>query len=346
MLRDKAMASLRRAIAAFNDMEDDGRETAVLLHLQHAAEMLVKAGLVERRIKIFDKQTGRSIGFERCLILAGQHLDLDADQRGQLRTIDSLRDDEQHWLAELGEELLYAEVRGTVGVLDGLLEKVFGERLADHLPDRALPITTRPLQNFDVLVDAQYSQVADLLTKGRRRRPQARAMIRGLLGMEAHAAEETRVSERDVNRVERGIREGKSVEQVFPRLRAVTTVLGGEGPNVTVRFTKKGGMPVTYTSTDDPNAAAVRELDLQKKFHWPPNELSKKLGLTPPKGTALRRHLGIDQDESCRYVFEFGSQRHVRYSDNAYTRMRAALDEGVDMQAVWQEHGPRRRAKR
>ncbi len=346
MLREKAMSSLRRSVGAFNAMEDDGRQTAVLLHLQHAAEMLVKAGLVENRVKVLDRQTGRSIGFERCLNFARQHLALNEDQAGQLRAIDSLRDDEQHWLGVLGEELLYAEVRGTVGVLDGLLGSVFNERLADHLPDRALPITTKPLHDFDVLVDRQYSQVADLLTRGRRRRPQARALIRGLLALEGHAAEDTRVSERDVNRVDRAVRNGRPVDEVFPRLRTVTAVVGGQGPSVSVHFTKRGGMPVTYTSADDPSTAAVREVDLQKKYHLSPTQLAEKLGLTPPRSVALRRHLGIDDDPACCHVFEFGSQRHVGFSDNAYRRMTDALASGVDMTVVWAIHGPRRRARR
>jgi hypothetical protein len=138
MLRDKSMASLRRAVSAFNGMEDDGRETAVLLHLQHAAEMLLKAGLVEKRVTIFNKKSGRSEGFDKCLNLARAHLGLDDTQAGQLRAIDSLRDDEQHWLAELAEELLYAEVRGTVGVLDAVMRNAFGSGLADHVPGRAL----------------------------------------------------------------------------------------------------------------------------------------------------------------------------------------------------------------
>jgi len=74
------------------------------------------------------------------------------------------------------------------------------EGLAAHLPDRALPITTAPLDKFEILVDRQYRQITDLLQKGRRRTPEARALVRGLLAMEGHVAEDVRVSERDVNR--------------------------------------------------------------------------------------------------------------------------------------------------
>ena len=37
---------------------------------------------------------------------------------------------------------------------------------------------------------------------------------------------------------------------------------------------------------------------------------------------------------------------HVRNSDNALVTMRQALDDdGIDMRAVWDEHGPRRGSK-
>jgi hypothetical protein len=66
-LKAKSISSMRSAMTAFNSPDDDGRVTRVLLHLQHAFEMLLKAALVQDRMQVFDKKTGRSIGFERCL---------------------------------------------------------------------------------------------------------------------------------------------------------------------------------------------------------------------------------------------------------------------------------------
>lgn len=341
ILRDKAMASVRRAVGAFNAMDDDARHTTVLLHVQHSAEMLIKAALVEKGAKVMDKDTGRSIGFEKCLKRAESTLQLDDNQLGQLRTIDALRDDEQHWLGALDEELLYAEVRGTIEVLDQILHLVFVEGLADHLPDRALPITTKPLDDYDVLIDRQFSQVADLLSGGKRRRPEARAKIRGLLAMEGHAAEDARVSERDVNRVERAIKSGKTLDEVFPRLRTITATVSGDGPAVTVKFSKREGLPVTFAPADDPSATAVREVDLQKKYHWAAKNLADKVGLTAPKAGALRWHLGINNDPACSHVFEFSSQKIPRYSDNALAKMRDALKDGLDMTAVWADYQAR-----
>lgn len=340
-LQRKALSSLKRAISAFNSTDDDGRQTAVLLHLQHAAEMMLKAALTNQQVAVFDKKTGRSLGFDRCLNLAAEHLQLDVSDIGVLRTVDSLRDDEQHWLGDMSEELLFLHARAAVGVLDKAMQTAFGEGLADHLPPRALPITTRPLDDFDVLIDRQYSQISDLLQTGKRRRAEARSLIRGMLAMEGHAAEDVKVSERDVNRVEKGMREGKSLADVFPRLTTVAAAIHTDGPVVTVQFTKKKGAPVHFVRADDPaESAAVREIDLQKKFHWSASELAKKVGLTSPKATALRRHLDIDADPDCVHEFHFGGIKLIQYSDNAYTRMRDALDDpATDMDAIWAEHG-------
>lgn len=58
---------MRRMVAAFNDLDDDGRQTAAMLNVQHAFEMLLKAGC-STKVKVFDKDTG-PIGFEKCLHL-------------------------------------------------------------------------------------------------------------------------------------------------------------------------------------------------------------------------------------------------------------------------------------
>src|SRR5690606_14325632 len=115
----------------------------------------------------------------------------------------------------------------------------------------------------------------------------------------------------------------------------VGTRTDGEGVNLIVHFSRKEGAPVRYIGGDDPaDAAAVRELDLQKKFHLGAAELAQKLGLTQPKAKVLRDHLGIDEDVNCRHVFEFGSAKHPRFSDNAFRRMREALND-LDIEELW-----------
>ncbi len=210
-LKKKALSSMRAAMTAFNSPHDDGRATEVLLRLQHAFEMLLKASLVQGGRSVFDKKTGRSIGFEaairQCQQLAG--LKITDEEAGTLRAVDAMRD-------EVDEGLLYLHARASVTLFDDVLHKVFVERLADHLPLRVLPISVDPPQDFVTLVDREYANVAALLQPGRRARSTARAKLRALLAMEAHVDPDAQVSVSDVNRVEKGVRVGKTRDQVFP----------------------------------------------------------------------------------------------------------------------------------
>lgn len=338
ILKRKAVSSLRTSVGAFNGLSDEGRATTVLLHLQHAFEMLLKASLNQKQIVLFDSKTGRSIGFESAIRQAQQTagIKLTDEEAGTLRAIDAMRDDEQHWYNEVDEGLLYVHVRAGVTLFDDLLSRVFDERLANHLPLRVLPVSTEPPRDFDFLVDREYAKVAELLQPGRRAGAEARARIRTLLAMEAHTEPETRVSDKDVTRVEKGIRDGKARDVVFPRLSGISAAVTGVGVEVQVRFTKKGGMPVTFVA-DGADAAAVRTVDLQNKFHRSAFEMADELGLSRPKAHALRAHLGIDDDPKLTHTFSFGSQHPVRYSDQAFSKMKAAA-ETLDMDAIWASH--------
>jgi hypothetical protein len=340
ILKAKAVASLKRAVTAFNGFDDEGRASGVLRDTHHAFEMLLKAALVENRVEVFDKRFGRSFGFEKCLNVAQGRLGLSDEDAGALRAIGALRDDEQHWHAVISEGLFYTHVRAAATLFDEILQSSFGERLLDHLPHRVLPISAEPPRDVQLLIDEEFTQIAQLLEPGKRRRPEARGRIRSLLAMEAHTAEGVLISKRDVDRVERAIKAGKSRPEVFPRLDEIASEVSGEGVEVKVRFVKKGGLPVRILQSDDPTeAAAVREVDLQAKYHWSATDLATKLGLTGPRGTALRRKLAIDDVSTCRHTFRFGGMSVVRYSDNAYTRMKAGIDE-FNMDEVWAEYRP------
>jgi hypothetical protein len=299
--------------------------------------------------RVFDKKSGRSIGFEAAINQSSQlaGFKLTHDESGTLRAIDALRDDEQHWFNDVSEGLLYLHARAAVTLFDELLFRAFRQRLADHLPNRVLPVSTEAPQDILALVDSEYANIAELLKPGRRARGEARAKIRTLLALEAHVDGDTKVSDSDVNRVEKGIKAGKTRQQVFPKLSPLSAEISGEGLTVKVKIVKQvDALPVRLVRDGDGDvvdAAAVREVDLQKKFHWSPFDLADKLKISRPRATALREHLGIDKDTDCLHVFEFGSQKHPRYSDNALTRMRESTA-NLDMDAIWKSHGPGRRS--
>jgi hypothetical protein len=294
--------------------------------------MLLKAILVQKRVKVFDPGKQTSIGFAKCVNLAGEHCKLTAEEAGLLRAIDALRDAEQHWMVTVPEDMLFLHARGFVTTFDDLLKRVLEDALAEHLPARVLPICTQPPVAFDILVDREYEQVRNLLKPGRRKRDEARGRIRALLAMEGHVADEVDVSEADIDRVEKAIRAGKPRGNVFPRLDGLGTQISGSGATITVRWTKKKdeGAPVRFVPSDDPGeAAAVREIDLQRRYHLSATKLAALLKITIPKSHALRQQLGIDDDQACMHVFTFGKTKHPRFSETALKRMREAMVSGA-----------------
>lgn len=166
--------------------------------------------------------------------------------------------------------------------------------------------------------------------------PRRSTRIRSLLAMEALTTDEVEISEKDIDRIEKAVKAGAEIGKVFPRLITVSTTTSGEGVMLKVHFSKKEGAPVRYVSGDDlEEAAAVREVDIRKKFHMRAADLAKALKLTEPKSKALRWHLGIDDDNDCHYLFEFGKSRFPTFSDNARNRMKQSLADGLDMDTIW-----------
>lgn len=336
-LKLKAVSSLKTSMTAFNSFHDEGRVTTVLLHAQHACEMLLKAVLVQNKQPVFEKNNGKSIGFERCLGICLARHGLTEQEVGVMRAVDRLRDAAQHWFVYVAEDILYLNVRALITAFDSYMKRCLEDELAAYIPARVLPVSTLPPGDFEFLVDREFEVIAELLKPGRRARDEARARIRTLLAMEAVAVDEVEISEADINRIERAVRAGSNVQAVFPRLSTIGTETTGEGVTLTVHFSKKQGAPVRYIGGDDPtDAAAVREIDLRRKFHMGRSDLAKKLKLTQPKAKALRDYLELDSKPDCHHLFEFGKQKIPRYSDNAFRAMKGWAEQN-DIEELWRQ---------
>lgn len=345
VLKAKALSSMMASLRAFNDFGDEGRVTTVLLRTEHAFEMLLKAALVEQRADVFDKKSGKSITLDMAINRArdDKKIRLREGEAGLIRVLAGLRDAEQHWYVSVPEGTLYMHMRGAVTTFGDVLNRSFGERLASHLPHRVMPIGADVPRDFQFLVDQQFDNVAALLRPGRRAGTEARGQIRTLLAMEAHADKDTLVTEKDVDRVYKAVREGKTRGQVFPKLASIGANVAGEGVELQVRFVKHDGLPVRFVpeGTSD-EAAAIRTVDLNKKFHLTSKQIATVLKLSQPRTLALRRHLGIDADPNMAHTFTLGAVQSTRYSDNAMNALKRGVAE-VDLDAVWDAHRPARR---
>jgi len=79
---------------------------------------------------------------------------------------------------------------------------------------------------------------------------------------------------------------------------------------------------------------ALRDIDVQRTFKYGPQALAENLGIDTGRAKALRWHLGIDRDPTCRHDFVFGKMKVPRYSDRAIERMREAIASGANLDGV------------
>jgi hypothetical protein len=184
-LRTKAICSLKIAMPAFNSFDDNGRVTTVLLHLQHACEMLLKAVLAQKRVKVVDKDTGKSVDFEKSLRLCQSHPKLTAEEARVMRAVAPLRDAAQHWYIFVSGNILYMKTWALITAFDAYLKRTLDTDLHTHIPPRVLPVSTKPPGDLEFLIDKEYELINELLRPGARQQDEARAGVRSLLAMEA-----------------------------------------------------------------------------------------------------------------------------------------------------------------
>lgn len=340
-LKLKAIASLKRGLSAFNSCDDDGRVTAVLLHLQHASEMLLKAALSQvGSCELFEK-SGYAISMEKCINHSAQHLRSSDEERGVFRSIDALRDAEQHWYAKVDEETLYLEVQGVATAFDDVLYRTFGERLGDVLPQRVMSVSTQPPpRDLATFFDSQFSQIHGLLRPGLRQRDEALGRIRTLLAMENHGADNGAITQRVVLKAEKAIKAGEDWQRVFPVLATLATAVSGEGPTLRVRFSKSQGPPVRIVKAGQEPAgtvSAITEYNIWERYEFTVAKLAKLLSIGPNYVKALSKHLGLKSDEKMYHQ----EKRHgivlYGYSHAALKAMRDTLAIGIDLKQVYRE---------
>lgn len=348
-LKERALNSLSLAIELFNRPHEAARVEGALIFLQHAFEMLLKAKIWEERGTISEPRSRMSHRFDKCLGIARSDLGLlGEDEARTLSTLDGLRDCAAHNLLTMSEENFYLQVQAGVTLFAELLERAFGEHLADHLPNRVLPISTNPPQDIDVFLDSEFQHIRDLLSPGRHQRAEAHARLRPLLIMEANLQDNPRQpTTAEVARAARSLMVGEDWRAVFPGVAMLRLDTTGNGLTFSVRFTRAPtAAPVRLLRPGEEvgSAALVREVNLLDRYSMGLRQLASNLGLTPPKTLALVQELDLQADEECFKPVRVGRSIFKRYSPKALECLREALP-GVDMDEVWQNYLERRRAR-
>lgn len=348
LLHANALDSLILSIEHFNRPWDRGRISSVLILLDHAFEQLLKAAILHRGGKIRKPRERQTIGFDECVRKAltdGAVKFLSEEQTLVLQEINGLRDAAYHHLIEISEQLLYLQTQAGVTLFRDLLREVFGEELASNLPERVLPLSTTPSLDPVTLFEREVEEVKKLLRPGSRRQLQATARLKALAILDgAVKGERIQPSDTELRKLVKRIRDGLTWEQLFPGIASIQITAEGYGPSLSLRITKKEGIPIQLVKEGAEGSFVVgikrvNELDF---YSLSPTELAAKTDLSLPKALAVIKHLNLKGDEDCFKLIQIGSSRFPRYSPQALDKLKKALP-GLSIEDVWRQHRPRKR---
>lgn len=344
LLLEKACDALVLSIELFNRPHDRGRVSSTLIMLDHGFEMLMKAAILHRGGRIRDKRAKETIGFDACIrrsLSDGKIKYLSEEQALVLQTINGLRDAAQHHLLDISEGQLYLHVQSGVTLFRDLLKSVFYQELSAQLPTRVLPVSTSPPTDLATLFDSEVAEIRKLLRPGKRRQIEALARLRPLAILDGTIrGEKGQPSDADLRRMGKEVQQGKAWSDVFQGAAAVEITADGTGPTLSLRLSKKEGIPIQLVAEGTPGAhvVAVKQVDELGFYNLGAKQLAEKVGLTMPRVVAVVDHLKLRDEQDSYKEFKIGSTVHKRYSQKAVERIKEALKE-QSADEIWAKRG-------
>lgn len=340
LLLDKACDSLVLSIELFNRPNDRGRVSSTLILIDHSFEMLLKAALLHGGGRIRERRAKETIGFDTCVrrALSDEKVKfLNEEQALVLQTINGLRDAAQHHLLDISEGQLYVHIQSGVTLFRDLLKKVFDEELVSHLPTRVLPVSTSAPTNLATLFESEVDEIKKLLRPKKRRQVEAMARLRPLAIMDATIkGEKGQPSNTDLRRLGKDVLSGKSWADVFKGVSAVEIGTDGTGPNLSLRLSKKEGIPIQLVAEGTPGASvvAVKRVNELDFYNLGAKQLADKLGISLPKLLAVVDYLGLITNADFYKEFKIGSQMYKRYSQKALEKINTILEK-ESVEDIW-----------
>jgi hypothetical protein len=256
--------------------------------------------------------------------------------------INALRDAAQHHLLEISQGPLYLQTQAGLTLFSDLLGHVFDRTLTDQMPERVLPVSTKPPTDLAVLMEEEVKIIQGLLKPGSRKKVEARSRARALAIMEgAVQGERTQPGTGELNRILDRIAEGHPWDRIFPGVAALRLDSKGYGIPIELRITKKEGVPIHLVPEGTPGAAvvAVKRVDELGFYTLGLNQVAEKVRLSGPRALAVIRHLRLQEDPDYFKEIRIGKAIFRRYSIKTVERISQDLPD-LDMERVWREHRP------
>lgn len=341
LLQERAINSIILSIDHFNRPLDRGRVEAVLIFLDHSFELLMKSAILHKGGKIRQRGHNETYGFDKCVRTSISNKIITNEQALTIQAINALRDAAQHYIIEVSEQQLYLHSQAGLTLFKDILNQTFQKDLTEELPERVLPISTTPPLNINTFFETELEEVKKLLYPGSRKKKEATVKLRALTIFDKTLRGETlQPSESYLNKIADQLKNDVGWKDLFPGAAAINFTTDGSGHNISLRFTKKEGIPVQVVPEGTPGATvALKTVDRSGFYNIPLKKLAKKVGLTPPKLTALIKHMNLKEDSQCYEEFTFGKTKHSQYSGIAVQKIKEELKK-VDMDEVWINQRP------
>lgn len=342
-LLNSSIDSLLLSIEQFNRPYSKGRIVSVFMLLNHSFEMLLKAAIVHKGGKIRERKAKETIGFDHCVrkcLSDSQVKCLNEEQALVIRIINNLRDAATHYLLDIAEQHFYLHVQSGVTVYRDILNKVFEKDLSDYLPPRVLPISTKIPKDLFSLIDEQVEEIKRLLSLPRRKLKLARNKLRPIAIMENSVkGDSTQPSERELDKILQSICEKDEWLSIFPGIANLNINTEGDGLNITLRITKKEGLPIKLVGEDEKGGlpVAVKRVNELGYYNLGAKNLAEKLGLTLNKTLALIYHFKLQESKEYFKLIKIGASKFKRYSPRALDLLKKKLPE-VDIDRFWEDY--------
>lgn len=340
--KQQAVGSLTLAIELFNRPHNTCRTETVLILLQHAFEMLLKAVIYEKRHTVHEPRSSMTYRFDKCLAITRSDLGiLTDDMVFALTILDGCRDCAMHHLIEMSEQNLYLHSQAAVTMFDDILQRAFGERVTHYLVERVLPISTNPPQEILLFMDSEFSQIRTLISPGKRRLSEVKCRLRPYFIMEsALQGEVKQPTNSQIAKVIRRMKGNESWQNIFPGVSSLRLSTSGHGLTYSVRFTREDSaapVRILHNGEHAEETALIREVNLLDRYSMGLFDLADKIGVGRNKTLALIHHLKLQEDPECFHEFRRKSFLAKCYSPKALEKLREALP-NLNIEQIWQDY--------
>lgn len=342
----KSVDSLILSIELFNRPDDCARVHGVLIFMDHAFEMLLKAAIIHKGGRIKEKRERETLGFSSCVRKAfsdGAIKFLNEEEVLTLQSLNGLRDVAQHYTLEMSEQHLYFQAQAGLTLFRDITKRVFDIDLKTKLPVRVLPLSTTPPIDIHAFFSSEIGEIKKLIQPKSRKELEALEKLRALAIMEnSIQGNESQPSDAELKALTKKLKQGSTLEQIFPSVSTLTFTQNGYGPSLDLRITKTEGVPVTVVPVGTPGAAvvAIKRVNELEFYTLNLTALSEKTKVSTAKLLAVVKELKLQENQDAFKEIKIGTQIYKRYSPLALDILKKELPK-LDIESIWQKNRPK-----